>query len=99
MTTELSNLLETAQMSPVMVVEQCEDYTSKLGLAAYHAIAKAERQASPMANAQARAAAVAWIDANEDAARRIIQRRIDIQRARDNRPPSAAVARALRGED
>jgi len=82
MTTEITNLLAESQMSAVMVGEQIEssDCTAEAN-AAYNAIQKAEKSSTPLNNKIADDASVAWINANEDKARRIIQRRINVRAA------------------
>lgn len=82
MTAEITALLAKAQMSAVMVAEQIDSKDcSPLANTAYNALAKAEGAPTPANNLAASRAAIAWIESNEDAARRIIQRRIDVRAA------------------
>lgn len=78
----LDEMLAKAQMSPVMVAEQISDWASPGSAAANKAIALAERSPTPLNQRNAKVASRAWMDANPEAARRILQRRIDIIEAR-----------------
>jgi hypothetical protein len=85
MKAETTKAMEEAKMDARMVFAAADDYTSPLAIAAHKAIAKAERTGSAFDSVVADGACEAWIDANEEAAVAVIQKRIAARAAHAER--------------
>jgi len=89
MNQEIKRAMEEAKMSPVMVMEQAEDFESEAAIEALTAMNKAENTGNAIDAANAMTACAKWIEKNEDAALQIIRKRILARAAlaeRDARP-------------